>query len=96
MTNYYKLYTKDKEMHRAKTVIPKAKDVRKTIAELKEVDYMVIKTIKRTTDVIVGSGHWDGQRMVTDYDRIDGDFRIIGGNVVDYNVYIKYHEGERE
>lgn len=96
MTNYFKVYLTSKN-GREKHVIKKKSEVMKLLNEANQkgyYGYTIVKRLKQGTDISVGRGMFTKECEVKYVDGLDTDWRIVGGNVVNWDKYKKAKEDE--
>ncbi len=95
MTNFYKVYLTNTKGRQCVVARNKAGVINVLNNANKEgfESYLIIKRIK-DTDVTIARGMFSKECKVTYVDGLDTDWRIVGGNVVDWDKYKKAKEGE--
>ena len=97
MTQYFKVYLTSKTGKTSKRI---AKDKAKVMEILKKakkegfLEYSVVKRIKPNTDIPIGSGTFYTECRVTFVENLEVDWRVVGQNVVNWDKFKKYLEGE--
>lgn len=97
MTNYFKVYLKPLDGGWERTDVKTSKEVRKILQRGLNDDYerfLVIKSLENRADVIIAGGCYSKKCKVVYVDGLDTDWRIVGANVVDWDKYKKFKEGE--
>lgn len=97
MTNYYKVYLTSTKGRQCVVAKNKAGVINVLNNAIKEhyLSYLIIKCIKGT-DVPISRGNLYKECKVKYVDGLDTDWRIVGGNVVNWDKYKKAHEGDEE
>ena len=95
MTNYFKVYLTSTKGRQYVVARNKAGVINVLNNANKEgfISYLIIKRIK-DTDVPIARGNFSKECKVTYVDGLDIDWRIVGGNVVNWDKYKKAKEGE--
>lgn len=95
MTNYFKVYLTSTKGRQCVVARNKAGVINVLNNANKEgfISYLIIKRIK-DTDVPIARGNFSKECKVTYVDGLDIDWRIVGGNVVNWDKYKKAKEGE--
>jgi predicted transcriptional regulator len=99
MTNYFKVYLKPRNKGWKKIEVKTSEEVRKILQEAQSKHYekyMIIKRIKRQTDIPIMQGYFTKECKVIEVEKLDVDWRIIGQSVVNYGDYIKNKRLEEE
>lgn len=99
MTNYFKVYLTSKTGKVSKRIAKDKAEVMEILKQAKKegfIDYSVVKRIKPKTDIAIGYGAFYKECKVTFVDKLDVDWRVVGQNVVDWDKYKKYKEGEEK
>ena len=97
MTQYFKVYLTSKTGKTSKRI---AKDKAKVMEILKKakkegfLEYSVVKRIKPNTDIPIGSGTFYTECRLTFVENLEVDWRVVGQNVVNWDKFKKYLEGE--
>lgn len=97
MTNYFKVYLTSKKSRQCIIAKNKAQVLRILNQANKEgfMSYLIIKRIKPNTDVPIARGDFSKECKVVYVDGLDTDWRVVGGNVVNWDKY-KKAKGDEE
>ena len=99
MTNYFKVYVKPRDGGWKRTNVKTSKEVKAILREAQcrgYERYMIIKRLKRKTDVPIAQGSFPNECKVVEVDGLDVDWRVVGANVVIYDKYIEAKRLEME
>lgn len=99
MTQYFKVYLTSRTGKISKRIAKDKTEVMEILKKAKKegfLSYTVSKRIKPKTDIAIGYGAFYKECKVTFVDRLDVDWRVVGQNVVDWDKYKKYKEGEEK
>ncbi len=99
MTQYFKVYLTSKTGKTSKRIAKDKAEVMEILKKAKKegfLEYSVVKRIKPNTDIPIGSGTFYTECRVTFVENLEVDWRIVGQNVVDWNKFKKYIEGEEK
>lgn len=97
MTNYFKVYLTSKN-GKIKVIAKNKAEVIKILNQAKKegfMSYLIIKRIKPSTDVPIARGTFSKECKVVYVDGLDTDWRVVGGNVVNWDKY-KKAKGDEE
>lgn len=96
MTNYFKVYLTSKKSRQCVIAKNKAQVINILNQANKEgfMSYLIIKRIKPNTDVPIARGDFSKECKVVYVEELDTDWRIVGSNVVNWDKYKKFKEGE--
>lgn len=97
MTSYFKVYLTSKKGKISKRIAKDKAEVMRILEQAKKegfLSYTVSKRIKPKTDVAIGTGAFYKECTVRFVENLDIDWRIVGGNVVNWDKYKKAKEGE--
>ena len=98
MTNYFKVYLTSKSGRQCVVAKNKAEVINILNNAIKEhyLSYLIIKCIKGNTDIPIARGNLYKECKVKYVEGLDTDWRIVGGNVVNWDKYKKAHAEDIE
>ena len=99
MTQYFKVYLTSKTGKISKRIAKDKAEVMEILKKAKKegfLEYSVVKRIKPSTDIPIGSGTFYTECKVRFVENLEVDWRVVGQNVVDWDKYKKAKEGEEK